>query len=44
MIEKPSIGAGKPFPDALPSSDKYVVDFEGVDDPYHPQNWKLSTK
>ncbi|KAJ5996856.1 hypothetical protein N7499_006831 [Penicillium canescens] len=44
MIEKASIGAGKPFPDALPSPDNYVVDFEGVDDPYHPQNWKLSNK
>jgi DHA1 family multidrug resistance protein-like MFS transporter len=44
MIEKPSIGAGKPFPDALPSSDDYLVEFEGVDDPYHPQNRKISTK
>ncbi|KAJ5294613.1 hypothetical protein N7508_009434 [Penicillium antarcticum] len=44
MTEKASIGGGKPFPEALPDSDNYVVEFEGVDDPYHPQNWNLSKK
>jgi hypothetical protein len=44
MNEKPSIGANKPFPAPLPPSEDYVVDFEGPDDPEHPQNWRPSTK
>lgn len=39
-----SIGAGKPFPEQLPASDRYLVDFDGAEDPLHPQNWTLSRK
>lgn len=39
-----SIGGGKPFPEQLPASDKYVVDFEGSSDVHHPQNWSLARK
>ncbi|KAJ5774358.1 hypothetical protein N7457_009254 [Penicillium paradoxum] len=41
---KLSIGGGKPFPDPLLNPEDYVVEFEGIDDPEHPQNWKLSSK
>jgi DHA1 family multidrug resistance protein-like MFS transporter len=40
----PSIGAGKPFPPLLPDREEYVVEFEGVDDPMHPQNWPMNKK
>ncbi|KAL4738491.1 major facilitator superfamily domain-containing protein [Aspergillus similis] len=43
-IEKCSIGTGKPFPPALPDRERYTVDFEGPDDPLHPQNWSLRAK
>ncbi|KAK9239227.1 major facilitator superfamily domain-containing protein [Lipomyces kononenkoae] len=39
-----SMGAGKAFPPPLPNPEDYVVDFDGVDDPEHPYNWKLSVK
>jgi DHA1 family multidrug resistance protein-like MFS transporter len=38
------IGAGRPFPPALPDRDRYIVDFEGPEDPLNPQNWPLCTK
>ncbi|MCJ1464072.1 hypothetical protein MMC07_002684 [Pseudocyphellaria aurata] len=44
MDEKPSIGAGKPFPPSLPDSDKYTVEFESMDDPLRPRNWSPSKK
>ncbi|KAH8711825.1 major facilitator superfamily domain-containing protein [Phaeosphaeriaceae sp. PMI808] len=45
-IEKllPSLGAGKPFPPPLPDREKYVVEFDGVDDLLHPQNWTMRKK
>ncbi|KAI0455161.1 polyamine transporter 1 [Xylaria acuta] len=40
----PAFGGGKPLPPPLPDRDAYVVEFEGPDDPYHPQNWPLKKK
>ncbi|KAL9108785.1 MAG: hypothetical protein Q9227_006442 [Pyrenula ochraceoflavens] len=40
----PNFGAGKPFPPPLPEREEYVVEFDGPDDPLHPQNWPLSRK
>ncbi|OAG39876.1 hypothetical protein AYO21_05942 [Fonsecaea monophora] len=33
-----TLGAGKPLP-PKDNAEGYVVEFEGVDDPEHPQNW-----
>ncbi|KAJ5752583.1 hypothetical protein N7520_009500 [Penicillium odoratum] len=38
------MGAGKPFPPDLPDPEQFVVEFTGVDDPLHPQNWSLAKK
>lgn len=35
------LGAGKPHPPSLPDAEDYVVEFEGSDDPMHPQNWPM---
>lgn len=40
----PSLGAGKPFPPPLPEREEYVVEFDGVDDPLHAQNWPMKKK
>lgn len=40
----PSFGAGKPYPPPLPSKEEYVVEFDGPDDPLHPQNWPTKKK
>lgn len=40
----PEFGAGKPYPPMLPSMDDYVVEFAGLDDPLHPQNWSTAKK
>ncbi|KAI1110040.1 polyamine transporter 1 [Nemania sp. NC0429] len=40
----PAFGAGKPLPPPLPDREAYVVEFDGPDDPYHPQNWPLKKK
>jgi DHA1 family multidrug resistance protein-like MFS transporter len=40
----PAFGAGKPYPPALPEREEYVVEFDGVDDPLHAQNWTLKKK
>lgn len=40
----PEFGGGKPYPPPLPSREEYVVEFDGVDDPLHAQNWPLSKK
>ncbi|KAF2832735.1 MFS general substrate transporter [Ophiobolus disseminans] len=40
----PSLGAGKPFPPPLPDREEYVVEFDGVDDPLHAQNWPMKKK
>ncbi|OCK83275.1 major facilitator superfamily transporter [Lepidopterella palustris CBS 459.81] len=40
----PEFGGGKPFPPNLPAREEYVVEFDGVDDPLHAQNWPLKRK
>ena len=40
----PPMGAGKPYPPNLPDREEYVVEFDGVDDPTHAQNWPMSRK
>ena len=40
----PNFGAGKPFPPPLPEREEYVVEFDGPDDPLHPQNWTSGRK
>ena len=40
----PNFGGGKPYPPPLPSQDEYVVEFDGKDDPLHPQNWPFGKK
>ena len=40
----PGFGAGKPYPPNLPEREEYVVEFDGVDDPMHAQNWPLRKK
>lgn len=40
----PAFGAGKPYPAPLPEREEYVVEFDGLDDPLHPQNWSLKRK
>jgi hypothetical protein len=42
--EKLSMGDNKPFPPQLPDREQYRVEFDGIRDPTHPQNWKFSTK
>lgn len=40
----PPFGAGKSYPPALPAKEAYVVEFDGPDDPLHPQNWPTKKK
>lgn len=40
----PSFGGGKEYPPPLPAQEEYVVEFDGPDDPMHPQNWPLRKK
>ena len=40
----PAFGAGKEYPPALPAKEDYVVEFDGPDDPLHPQNWPMKKK
>lgn len=40
----PNFGGGKPYPPDLPERDEYVVEYDGKDDPLHPQNWSMSCK
>lgn len=40
----PRMGAGKPYPVALPEREAYRVEFDGEDDPYSPLNWPMSKK
>lgn len=45
MLSSSKMGGGKPYPPELPGeSSEYVVEFDGLDDPTHPQNWSMSTK
>ncbi|EFW98522.1 major facilitator superfamily transporter multidrug resistance [Grosmannia clavigera kw1407] len=39
----PAFGAGKPYPPQM-DQEKYVVEFDGPDDPLHAQNWPLKKK
>ncbi|KAB8072332.1 major facilitator superfamily domain-containing protein [Aspergillus leporis] len=38
------LGTGKQHPPSLPDAEDYVVEFEGSDDPMHPQNWPIKTR
>lgn len=40
----PEFGAGKPYPPPLPHQEEYVVEFDGPNDPLHPQNWHIQKK
>ena len=40
----PNFGGGKEYPPNLPEQEQYVVEFDGPDDPLHPQNWTLRKK
>jgi MFS transporter, DHA1 family, multidrug resistance protein len=40
----PEFGGGKPYPPPLPEREEYVVEFDGKDDPLHPQNWPFKRK
>lgn len=40
----PAFGGGKPYPPPLPEKEEYVVEFDGPDDPLHPQNWSTKRK
>ena len=40
----PAFGAGKDYPPPLPEQEEYVVEFDGPDDPLHPQNWPIRRK
>ena len=40
----PPFGAGKSYPPPLPEREEYVVQFDGPNDPLHPQNWPLRKK
>lgn len=40
----PNFGGGKPYPPPLPAMEEYVVEFDGPDDPLHPQNWPTKKK
>lgn len=40
----PAFGGGKPYPPSLPEREEYVVEFDGKDDPLHPQNWTFKHK
>ncbi|KAI1609066.1 major facilitator superfamily domain-containing protein [Exophiala viscosa] len=38
-----TLGAGKPLP-PIDDKEEFIVEFDGVDDPEHPQNWAFGTK
>ena len=40
----PNFGGGKEYPPPLPEREEYVVEFDGPDDPLHPQNWPMKKK
>lgn len=40
----PNFGGGKEYPPPLPEREEYVVEFDGPDDPLHPQNWSMRKK
>lgn len=39
------MGGGEPYPpELLGENEAYLVDFDGPDDPAHPQNWPMNTR
>lgn len=40
----PNFGGGRDYPPLLPDREEYVVEFDGPDDPLHPQNWSMKKK
>ena len=40
----PPFGGGKEYPAPLPGREDYVVEFDGPEDPMHPQNWSMKKK
>lgn len=40
----PGFGNGREYPPPLPGIEEYVVEFDGPDDPLHPQNWPVKKK
>ncbi|KAK5945712.1 hypothetical protein PMZ80_002919 [Knufia obscura] len=40
----PNFGGGKAYPPDLPPYEDYVVEYDGPDDPLHPQNWTFKKK
>ncbi|KAK9431225.1 major facilitator superfamily domain-containing protein [Lipomyces doorenjongii] len=40
----PPFGAGKDYPVQPPDIETYIVEFDGADDPMHPQNWTVRKK
>jgi DHA1 family multidrug resistance protein-like MFS transporter len=40
----PPMGADKPYPPPLPEREEYVVEYDGVNDPLHAQNWPVKKK
>lgn len=40
----PNFGGGRDYPPLLPDREEYVVEFDGPDDPLHPQNWPMTKK
>jgi MFS transporter, DHA1 family, multidrug resistance protein len=40
----PAFGDGKPYPPPMPDQEQYVVEFDGLDDPLHAQNWPIKKK
>ena len=44
QIPLPEMGASKPYPPPLPAREEYVVEYDGVDDPRHAQNWPMRKK
>lgn len=40
----PNFGGGRDYPPLLPDREEYVVEFDGPDDPLHPQNWSMTKK
>ena len=43
-IELPDFGGGKNYPPQLPEQEEYVVEFSGIDDVHHAQNFAFRKK
>jgi DHA1 family multidrug resistance protein-like MFS transporter len=42
--ENLSMGDNKLFPLQFPDREQYLVEFDGIQDPTHPQNWEFNKK